>query len=56
MAEAEEFLRCPVPYTNILLAIGFVLGRKFDLVNQEALEEIDYIWNQIKKEDWFFLY
>lgn len=54
--KAEWFLSCPDPYTNILLAIGFVLGQKFDLINQEATEEMDLIWGRIKKEDWFFVY
>jgi hypothetical protein len=54
--KAEWFLSCPDPYTNILLAIGFVLGQKFDLINQEALDEINYIWRRIKEEDWFFVY
>jgi len=54
--KAEWFLSFPAPYTNILLAIGFVLGQKFDLINQEALDEMDYIWRRIKEEDWFFVY
>lgn len=54
--EAEWFLSLPEPYTNILLAIGFVLGQKFDLVSNEALNEMDYIWSGIKDKDWFFVY
>jgi hypothetical protein len=54
--KAEWFLSCPDPYINILLAVGFVLGQKFDLINQEAIEEMDYIWKRIKEEDWFFIY
>lgn len=54
--KVEWFLSCPDPYTNILLSIGFVLGQKFDLINQEALEEMEFIWEWMREKDWFSLY
>lgn len=46
----------PTWYCHIYLAIGFALGQQIDIPTPEAQREINFVWDQLRKEKVFFTY